>query len=426
MTSAVYRLGIGVYAAAVRAIGAVSAKARARSEGARRALDRLAETPAGRDCYWMHCASVGEYEQGRPVWEALRATRPGARFVLSFFSPSGYEHFADREGHGEVVYLPWDRGGAPAEFVRRLSPGPEARLRLAIFVKYEWWFGYYRALEAAAVPTVLISASVRPGHLLLRPTAPPAWSPYRRALLSLDRVFAQDEASARVLRINGGFERVDVVGDTRVDRTLSVTALPLDEPRLRAWARRRALVLVAGSTWRPDEELLARALARRPSWSALVAPHEVDPASLAAARERFAGAGVCFASRLDDSFDGRVVVVDSIGLLSRLYRLGQAAYVGGGFGAGIHNVLEPSAYGLAVAFGPRHTRFPEATRLMEARVGREIARVDDLVALVDELAGEAARGRVLAQAEAYFRAHAGATEAIVTYLRGRGYLDGEV
>lgn len=425
MISTVYHLSIGLYAAAVRAIGAVNAKARARGEGARTALLRLPETPAGRDCYWMHCASVGEYEQGRPVWEALRAARPEARFVLSFFSPSGYEHFADREGHGEVVYLPWDRGGAPAEFVRRLSPAPEARLRLAIFVKYEWWFGYYRALEAAAVPTVLISASVRPRHLLLRPTVPPAWSPYRRALLSLDRVFAQDEASAKVLRINGGDDRVEVAGDTRVDRTLSVTALPLDEPRLRAWARRRALVLVAGSTWPPDEDLLARALARSPSWSVLVAPHEVDPAALAAARRRFAEWGVRFASRLDDSFDGRVVVVDSIGLLSRLYRLGQAAYVGGGFGAGIHNVLEPAAYGLAVAFGPRHARFPEAARLIAAGVARAVGRADGLVTFVDELAAAAERGRVLARAEAYFRTHAGATEAIVTYLRERGYLDGE-
>ena len=362
----------------------------------------------------MHCASVGEYEQGRPVWQALRERHPAARFVLSFFSPSGYEHFQGREGHGEVVYLPWDVGAAPREFVERLSP------KLAVFVKYEWWFGYYRALAAARVPVVLISASARP-NLLLGSALPTSLSPYREALLTLDRVFAQDRATAELLRISGAGDRVEVAGDTRVDRTMAVRDLPLEEPVLAAWAARQDVLLVAGSTWGPDEEILAAALAERPGLSALVAPHEVDARAVTATEHRFRVGDARRLSDLGEGFAGRVVVVDSLGLLARLYRLGQLAYVGGGFGAGIHNVLEPAAYGVPVAFGPRHARFAEAVELAGRGVGHPVGSPGELLAFLDRHAEEESRRQVLAAAEAYFAEHAGATARILAYLTEQGY-----
>lgn len=415
MIGALYRFGVRAYASATKAYGIVDAKARRRARGASRALGTLAPTPAGRACYWMHCASVGEYEQGQPVWQALRALRPEARFVLSFFSPSGYEQFAPRAGHGEVVYLPWDRGRAPELFVGRLSP------KLALFVKYEWWFGYYAALAAARVPTVLISASVRPGHPLLRPGGGPTWSPYRRALAQLTRVFARDRRSAAVLRANGGGNRVVVAGDTRVDRVRAVASEPLALPHLEAWRARRPHVLVAGSTWPPDERLLSAGLRAVAAVAAIIAPHEVSATAVARTLARFEHAGATTLSRLTAEFAGSVVVVDSIGLLARLYAYGDVAYVGGGFGAGIHNVLEPVAHGLAVGFGPRHGRFAEAGELIAAGVGVELSTPEALAVFLRHGAEPATREAVLAKAAAYLQTNAGATERVLDYLRERGY-----
>lgn len=369
----------------------------------------------------MHCASVGEYEQGRPVWAELMRRHPGARFVLSFFSPSGYEQFEGAAGHGEVAYLPWDVGRQPEGFVERLSGDSRGALRLALFVKYEWWFGFYAALSRRSVPTVLLSASVRPGHRLLRDRPAPRWSPYRRTLEGLTYVFAQDERSAHILRVNGGGDRVVLSGDTRLDRVAALTKAPLDAPALLAWASAQRLVLVAGSTWPADDDLIAGALADAPDASLLVAPHEVDEASIAGVEGRYSRYGSARLSSLGVAGAVRVVIVDSIGLLSRLYRFGQIAYVGGGFGAGIHNLLEPVAYGLPVAFGPRHERFPEATAFLELGIGRVVEGPGDVVNLLSENDSPGNRERVLAAAETYFARYGGATDKVFSMLEQAGY-----
>ena len=415
-----YAAGVHAYRAVTRLAGLGLAKARARSEGAARALDGLAPTPPGQDCYWMHCASVGEFEQGRPVWDAIRAARPGARFVVSFFSPSGYEHFAHGPDVGEVAYLPWDTGDAARRWVARLSP------KLAVFVKYEYWYGYFAALRGADVPTVMISAVLRPDQYFFRGGRDGALAIWREAVQGLDRVFAQDEQTADLLRERGGVTRVHVTGDTRLDRALALRGQALEAPALVAWAKEQEQILVAGSTWPAGEELLAYALAQRPNLGVIVAPHLVGEADVKACLRRFEPYAPLRLSRLRDPGAGerlryrpRVVVVDGIGLLSRLYRLGDMAYVGGGFGAGIHNTVEPAVYGLPVAFGPRHERFVEARQLLDAGIASAVSDRADVLAFVDRYSEPAVRAEVLAEAEAYFARHAGATDEIVAYLRER-------
>ena len=407
-----YRLGALGYRVAVAAAQAFNDKARRRELGARQALSVLPATSPGRACYWMHCASVGEYEQGRPLWDAMRASAPEARFVLSFFSPSGYEQFGGKPGHGEVVYLPHDVGDTARQFVSRLY-GAQGVRGLAVFVKYEWWLGYHEALRSAGVPYVVIAAAFRQSQPFFR------WwgGAWREALRSARHVFTQTPEAAGLLGTLD-IEHVSAVGDPRVDRTRANASAPLDRPQLEAWARGQSLLLVAGSTWPAGEALLAEVLAAAPHVSLLIAPHEVHEAHLAAVERQFARAGCTRLSRLTrGEAPGRVVLVDSIGLLSRLYRLGHVAYVGGGFGAGIHNVLEAVAYGLPTAVGPKHGTFAEVGELIGLGVASEVRDAAQLALFLERHAAPEARHAVFAKAEAYFEAHAGATARIVSYLR---------
>ena len=462
-----YRAVIAGYAAATRVAGLFSGKARARAHGADASLAALPTTAAGTACIWMHCASVGEFEQGRPLWEALRARHPGNRFVLTFFSPSGYAHFAARTDHGEVHYLPWDTAAAARGFVERLYPSPAPTAspakHLALFVKYEWWLGIHRALRAARVPTVLVSGAFRQNQPFFRPRHP-LHGLYREALAHL-RIALVQTADMRELLLAHRYPTPCVVtGDTRLDRVLAIRDTPFRDETIAAWTRRGGLVLVAGSTWPADETLLAEVLAEQPTLRLLVAPHEVDAGSRERLQTRFEAFGVELYSQLaaaqiaesaavraadgstarsvavasrdagvgatvlpplaggepasaTDPLDAglspkphpRVLVLDALGLLSRVYRFAYLAYVGGGFGAGIHNLLEPVVYGLPVAFGPKHQRFPEALELRRAGVGFAVGDAGQLRRFVARHTDTASREAVLAKAETFVRANRGAT-----------------
>ena len=397
-------------------------KARARVRGVRRQSGELPQTAPGLACYWMHCASVGEFEQGRPVWDALRLRDPDARFVLTFFSASGYEVFSRKPEVGEVYYLPWDNAASAKTFVGRLD-GEGGALRLSLFVKYEWWLGFHRELVRLDRPYVIVSAAFRQNQPFFRAYGT-AW---RAALQSAAWVFVQDERSERLLSTLG-LHRYSRSGDTRLDRVMELPAQSLDEPGLRVWtdaAAADAYTLVAGSTWPADEQLLADVLAHS-DIRLLLAPHEVNEEALRATAARFRAHGVERLSQLTaSSAQARVVVVDCIGLLSRLYRLGDAAYVGGGFGAGIHNILEPLAYRLPIAFGPKHGGFPEASALVRLGIATSVT---DGAALRDWLktvrqAGHAEQ--VLAKAEAYMTEHCGATQRVMGRLASLGLTPSE-
>ncbi len=389
----------------------VQPKARLRVEGAANALATLAPTPPDRDCYWMHCASVGEFEQGRPVWEEIRRREPGARFVLTFFSPSGVEWFGGRGDFGEVTYLPWDTGGAAAAFVGRLSP------KLALFVKYEWWLGYHAALRELGVPTVLFSVAFRQNQPFFR-RAHPLHHDYRVALGGVSHVFVQGETSLELLRGHGYTTPASRVGDTRLDRVLAVRDGPYREARLERWTQPPGVTMVAGSTWPPDEAILYKVLSEAPALRLVCAPHEVDAAARARLLSVFAEFDpVLFSKTQDDwSAANRVVVLDAKGVLAKAYRYGDLAYVGGGFGSGIHNTLEPMVYGLPVAFGPRYARFDEAIALVAEGIAWPRRDAADLCAFVQRFGDAAARRDVLAKAEAYLARNRGASAAIIAYL----------
>ena len=413
---AVYRFGAWAYRLAAGAASLWSHKARARVEAASSVLDKLTPTSDGRSCIWMHCASVGEFEQGRPVWDRLRQLQPDARFVLTFFSPSGYEQFSGHEHLGEVHYLPWDTGKQAQRFVNLLYSDASAS-SVAVFVKYEWWLGYFQALRRSGVYTSVISAAFRQNQPFFR-----SWGgAWREALLGVDQIFVSHQAHVAMLA-KIGVQQVQVAGDTRVDRTLANTKRELQAPVLARWVDWQRtpgnrLVMVAGSTWPTGEKLLAEMLQDCPEVALIIAPHEVNEQHLQSIERRFEQWGCSRLSRLAQAtHQPGVVLVDSIGKLSRLYRFGDIAYVGGGFGSGIHNTLEPAAYGLPTAVGPRHTRFAEAKELLTLDVLTQVTDSSQLVAFCVNHAAVDVRDKVKRRSQRYFAQHAGATDLIVEHL----------
>lgn len=374
-----YDLGTGAYHVAVRIAALWNPKAKAWVRLRKGQWERLEEmAPKLQGCLWMHCASVGEFEQGRPVLEAIKAQRPELPVLLTFFSPSGYEARKDHPLATHVDMLPPDCGRNAKRLQQLVNP------RAAIFVKYEFWYHHLEALRERAVPTFLISALFRRDQPFFR------WygGAWRRMLRAFKLIFTQEEASRSLVAplVQGC---AVVGGDTRFDRVDAIRAQGGELPLAHAWAGDDA-VLVCGSTWPPDEQLLAEALLGlgKAAPKCLLVPHELHEAQMQRAEQLFPKPLARW-SELENGQPGNVaetlgrepagtLLVDRMGLLARLYRYGQVAYVGGGFTDGIHSILEAAAWGCPVLFGPKHRKFPEAQGLIEAGAAVEVKDAADI------------------------------------------------
>lgn len=350
-------LGTALYHTGIRLAAPFIPKAKAWVQGRRGTWKRLEEKASSlHGCLWIHCASVGEFEQARPVLEAIKKERPDLPVLVTFFSPSGYEARKDFPLATHVEYLPADsRANA-----RRLQA--LVRPKLALFIKYEFWYHHLMALKEAAVPIYLVSAIFRPSQPFF------AWygGAHRSMLGCFKHLFVQDEASKELLA-SIGIRAVTVSGDTRFDRVLTIVDRNEALPRAAAFRDAEpALVLVAGSTWPADEAILFEAVKDLPGLRLIVVPHELTADHLARIAHEAPGPLV----RWDDTTNAaRTLLVDRMGYLSRLYKYADITYVGGGFGSGIHNTLEAAAWGKPVIFGPNHARFAEAHLLIEAGAG---------------------------------------------------------
>lgn len=407
----------GLYHLAVRLAAPFNLKARQWVDGRKDLWQRLeAKRDALQGCLWMHCASVGEFEQGRPVLEAIKREHPHLPVLLTFFSPSGYEARKDLDParpHSLVThmeYLPPDSAVNADRLVQLLKP------KAALWVKYEFWHHHLHALHSAGVPTFLISAIFRPDQPFFR------WygGAWRNMLGCFAQLFVQDERSKELL--NGiGVTNVTVGGDTRFDRVLAI--VKANEELAPAQAFRTAAntpVLVCGSTWPADEELILKALiGLKDEPRILVAPHELTTAHLQAIEASFPKPLVLW-SEAEAARPMSTLLVDRMGLLARLYRYGDIAYVGGGFGEGIHSLLEAAAWDKPVIFGPRHTKFAEAKGLIDAGGGFVVRNAEELRTVLAMLLGDpAALAKASDAAGRYVREHGGATERIVSTIGER-------
>lgn len=399
-----YNIGIRFYWLMALLISPWNRKARLWLKGRRMWIEKLGPArDTDQKIIWVHCASLGEFEQGRPVIENIRDHLPDRKILLTFFSPSGYEKRKDYSGADYVMYLPLDtRRNAR----RMLDMVP---VEMALFIKYEFWYHFLKQLQSRSIPVFLASGNFRPDQLFFK------WygSWYRRFLNRFTHIFVQNQESESLLS-GIGLDRVSVAGDTRFDRVMELKHTPFNHPALESFGKDSA-VIVAGSTWEKDELLLAKVfqeLSDQVYW--IIAPHELSEGHIRSLQERFPGC-VRFTEMESGVPDAcRVILVDTIGKLSYLYRYGVMAYIGGGFGKGIHNILEAATYGLPVVFGPEYKKFSEAVELTSLGGAFPVYGEDELLFTIRQQLENPELLKTTSQiASAFVSRRVGATSAIL-------------
>lgn len=357
---------------------------------------------------WVHAASLGEFEQGRPVIESFREKFPGWQIVLSFFSPSGYEIRKNYPRADFVCYLPADTRRNARDFLDLIRPDA------AVFVKYEFWANYLSELKRRDTPTLLVSALFRPQQPFFR-----WYGGFWRGMLGcFSHFFVQNEASGRLLE-NTGLKNFTVAGDTRVDRVLNLAENAPENEIVRNFAGNRP-VFIAGSAWEADEAVLLPVLQKTEfqHFKIIIAPHEPSEKHLAQLIAKLNRPYIRYSACNAPAPTAEILIIDNVGMLNTLYRYGASAFIGGGFGKGIHNTLEPAAFGLPVLFGPRFEKFEEARQLV-ARGGAFVIRDSaDMAATLRKLADPAFYRQASRAARTYLEESRGATERILQYLSG--------
>mgnify|MGYP002361583127 CR=1 FL=1 len=357
----------------------------------------------------MHCSSLGEFEQGRPVLEALRKQYPDSPIILSFFSPSGYEIRKNYAGADKVIYLPMDSSRHAKKLITAINPA------LVIWVKYEYWYYYLTELRKREIPVLLVSGIFRPSQPFFKSYG----AIWVYMLESFRHIFVQNEYSKNLIRKVGIENNVSVSGDTRFDRVIDIAQKGEAVPFIRDFIGQHP-VLVAGSTWEDDEVELIHYVRLHPEIKFIIAPHEIDAENLADVKKEFSNA--IFYSELSNNQDvaakANVLIIDNIGMLSRLYQYADITYVGGGFGSdGIHNVLEAAVYGKPVVFGPVYEKFAEARDLVENGGAFSINNALELEKKLDELFSQkdslASAGKAAGD---YVQSKRGATRQIMDYV----------
>jgi 3-deoxy-D-manno-octulosonic-acid transferase len=356
---------------------------------------------------WFHVASLGEYEQAKPVIAALKDSEPETWVVVSFFSPSGYEPTSRRPQAGVdyITYLPLDRKSWAKRFVEILQPSR------SIFVKYDLWFHHLQALKKRAIPIYLIAASFRPEQPYF------AWygNFFRSMLAQMDWIFTQNEASIQLLS-SLGISQASLTGDTRFDRVAATAAQPMDFPAIKNWIQGRPTVLI-GSAWEEDMNLLIPLIQSKPGWLWIIAPHAIDTVTM----DNWAAAlGIPFQkySQWKEEQSHQILFIDNIGMLSSLYQFAHLAYVGGGFGKGLHNILEPLGFGVPVIFGKprRASKFPEAAQSQAEGCGFAVADAKELQEVVAKLEQPEFYSQSVVAAQRWVKANLGAATRIAEHL----------
>lgn len=308
----------------------------------------------GEHYVWFHAASLGEFEQGRPIMESLKNSHPEYKILLTFFSPSGYEVRKDYQGADIICYLPMDMSWNVKRFLDIVQPD------CAIFIKYEFWMNYLLELKKRQIKTYIVSAIFRESQLFFRSYG----GFYRRLLKSFTHLFVQNDESVRLLH-SIGFDNVTKVGDTRFDRVADIAAKSKDLPIVQAF-KSDAKVLIAGSSWPNDENILLPYFNQNLSLKLIIAPHEIDEEHLQSIISQLKRPYIRYSqATIENVKEADCLIIDCFGLLSSIYRYGEIAYIGGGFGVGIHNILEAAVYGIPVIFGPNFRKFQEAVDLQQ-------------------------------------------------------------
>lgn len=373
---------------------------------------------------WVHCASLGEFEQGRPIIERLRSQHSAYKILLTFFSPSGYEIRKNYTGADWVFYLPMDGSQNAARFLEITKPS------LVLFVKYEFWYHYLKQVNQNNIPLLLVSALFRENSIFFK------WygGLQRKMLAFFDHLFVQNGSSQKMLGTIGFDKNSTIAGDTRFDRVIEIAESFIHVPAIKKFTDQGKKVIVAGSTWPADEEILQQSFAiiNDPSLQLIIAPHEINQEHVAAIQKLFRGS-ILFSELAADGTQpaienkqtskSNILIIDNIGMLSRLYKYATICYIGGGFGKGIHNTLEAAVYGSPVLFGPNYHKFNEATELIATGCAISISTTKACVTAMETfLLDDKAYNKACEKSKEYVYANKGATEKILDYIQEKRLL----
>lgn len=407
MMRLIYTSLIVLYTLAVRVATPFNSKARRWYYGRRESRKKIADLLADhRQWLWFHAASLGEFEQGRTVIEAIRQSRPHYRILLTFYSPSGYEIRKNYKQADLVLYLPHDTPKQVNNFAKHFN------IKAVFFIKYEFWYNLLFTLHQRNIPFYYFSVRFRPGQYFFQ------W--YGRWFLNHLRparhIFVQDETSLLLLK-NAGFSQCSIAGDTRFDRVAQLAHQASEIPDIEAFADNNPL-FVAGSTWPSDEKLLLPLLDVLPdNYKIIIAPHDISSNHVASILRACHQPAVRY-SAMKTNPGARILVIDNIGLLSRIYRYASFAYIGGGFGKAIHNIQEPVAWGCPVIFGPQHQKFTEAIDLLSLGGAFAVHNKPQLKEYLKKLSGnQAFRSKASGICLDYVKRNVGATDQIVRILK---------
>lgn len=405
-----YNIAVALYAFIIKIASIWIPKARLWCEGRQNIFQRMAQLIAPEDrILWIHVASLGEFEQGRPLIEKFKAERPEYKILLTFYSPSGYELRKDYKGADYIFYLPVDTPRNVRKFLDVAHP------EIAIFVKYEFWLNMLFSLSKRGVKTYIVSAIFRQDSIFFRSYG----SLWRKALRCFEVIFVQNEESKSRLK-EIGIENSVVAGDTRFDRVAEI-AKNAKHNELVERFQGSSNLFVAGSTWPMDEELLLRLVAENSDIKFVIAPHEIEKTRIDELAAKLPGALVYTqAEKVENIEECQTLILDTMGQLSSIYRYASWAYIGGGFGVGIHNTLEASTFGLPIAFGPNYHRFKEARDMISIGACRSVSEYGELKEWFLQLKSkEAEYEKVSSLAKKYTQNHQGATAIILKNLTNK-------
>ncbi|MBK7710583.1 MAG: 3-deoxy-D-manno-octulosonic acid transferase [Bacteroidales bacterium] len=402
-----YNTGIFIYTALIHLVAPFNSKASLWVKGRKGWQARLADKINRDDRkIWIHCSSLGEFEQGRPIIEEIRKEHPEFKIILTFFSPSGFEI---RKNYSEaecVEYLPADFPGNARKFIRLVKP------EFVIFVKYEFWNNYISELYKNEIPLYLVSGIFRPGQHFF------SWygSFFRKILGRFEKIFVQDQQSFDLLR-GIGLENTILAGDTRFDRVLRITGTARDIPQVEQFRGGERLFL-AGSSWKKDEEIITQYINRYPAGMKWVfAPHEIDKSNIDRIEKLLDVKVVRFSAFTPEAADARVLIIDNIGMLSSAYKYAYIAAIGGGFGRGIHNILEPACWKIPVIFGPNFENFREAVELTAEKGAISFDSYESFSGIMEKLTSDEVFYMSAAEtAGKYIARNIGATEIILKQI----------
>lgn len=404
-----YNIFLFLFSLGIRLASLVDPKAKSWIRGRKKFPELSSQGPT----IWMHCASLGEFEQGRPLLEALKSDYPQHRIVITFFSPSGYEVRKNYRGADAVIYLPMDSHRNAVRFLDMVKPD------LVIWIRYEYWYHYLLEIKKRNIPLLLVSAVFRPDQPFFK------WygSLWRKILRSFTHIFVQNEESMKLLEARFGELPVSLTGDTRFDRVSDIAGQWTEVPGIRNFCLDKK-VIVAGSTWEEDEEEWVHYVKAHPEIRFLFAPHLVDEGNIREVCGRFKGSIRYTDLVKQNNSDANVLIMDNIGMLSRLYQYADITYVGGGFGgSGLHNILEAAVYGKPVIIGPVHEKHYEAGEMIAAGGAFSVRNALELEQLMDAmLQDQEKKAKAGLAAGDYVKQKRGATPRIMNHVREKRLL----